>query len=134
MNTTNNLTHLTDINWERARIIDKAMEILHERVKRGVEYTPLELWKLTDKIISPEIFDRCLSRGWLAVEKRKNRGGDYEHYSLFNCWRGECIIKRYGPKVITVKEYDEDGNLIREYKRRKKGASAYTATFVNISY
>lgn len=126
--------NLTDINWERTEIIEKALKILHQRVERGVEYTPLELWRLTDKIISPTTFDQCLCRGWRAVEKRKAKGGASECYSLFNSWRGECIIKRYGPKVITVKEYDEDGNLIREYKRRKKGASAYTATFVNIDY
>lgn len=130
MNTNYNLK---DINSERAEIINKALKILHQRVQRGEEYTPLELWNMTDRIISPEIFAQCLSRGWRAVEKRKRKGGDYENYSLFNDWRGECTIKRYGPKVITVKEYDEDGNLIREYKRRKKGASAYTATFVNIS-
>lgn len=130
MCTTNNLK---DINAERAEIIDKAMKVLHARVERGVEYTPLELWNLTDRIISPEIFERCLSRGWLAVEKRKKKGGAYGNYSLFSDWRGECIIKRRGPRVITVKEYDEDGNLIREYKKRKGRASTYTATFVNIS-
>lgn len=124
--------NLTDINYERACIIDKAMEILHQRVSRGIEYTPLELWEMTDRIISPEIFARCLERGWRAVEKRKSKGGAYKEYSLFNTCEGECIIKRYGPKVITVKEYDEDGNLIREYRRRRKGGSTYTATFVNI--
>lgn len=125
--------NLKDINYERAEVIDNALKILHARVERGVEYTPVELWNLTDRIISPEIFEGCLSRGWRAIEKRKGRGGAFEYYSLFNDWRGECTIKRRGPKVITVKEYDEDGNLIREYKRRKKGASTYTATFVNIT-
>ena len=78
---------------------------------------------MSDGIISEAAFRESLSRGWRTlhndekVRKRRWRGLEKQYY-LFNscalCGRIEEHVK-----TVTIKEYDEDGTLIREYKKDK---------------
>lgn len=126
---------LSDINSMRLELIYDALKALTNNVQRGVPYTAKQLSALTGGRIRTSTFEACLARGYHAIEKRKNEGRektpyykDKEKYWLFGCWNAECSIRREGVEVITVKEFNEQGELIREYQRRR-GRPYYTATF-----
>lgn len=122
---------LSDINAMRANLIDEALTLLGNNVEKGVPYTPSQLSRLTGGRISARTFESCLIRGYRAIEKRKEkeeRYRDYSKYCLFGYWSVMCSIRKEGVKVITIKEYDEQGNLVNEYQRRR-GRPYYTAIF-----
>ena len=121
--------NLNDINYERARIIDNAMTTLEKRIVRGTPYTASELSEMTEGIISTSTFEKCLSRGYHILRRRDERVSvaiPENKYRLFGY--SECDIHKEGTRLITIKEYDEEGNLISEYRKRR-GRSYYTATF-----
>lgn len=125
---------LSDLNSMRASLIYDAISCLAKEAEKGVAYTPRQLAAMTKGRISSRTFEACLARGFHAVEKRKKEGSKTSYYKdsgkywLFGCWNAECSIRREGMKVITIKEYDEQGNLVNEYQRRR-GRPYYTATF-----
>ena len=121
---------LIDINMERARLIGDAITELKHNAARGVAYTARDLSKMTGGIIPTSLFEKSLARGYRALRKREFEGVREEEntYSLFNDWRAECHIQKEGARLITIKEYDEDGNLISEYQRRR-GRPYYVAIF-----
>ncbi len=124
---------LSKLNSMRASLIYDALTRLINGVERGVAYTPRQLSALTGGRISSTTFKKCLARGFHAVEKRKkeekkNPYRDNDKYWLFGCWNAGCSIRREGVKVITVKEYDEQGNLVSEYQKRR-GRPYYVAIF-----
>ena len=125
---------LSELNAMRAGLIYDALTRLINGVEKGVAYTPRQLSALTGGRISSTTFEKCLARGYHAVEKKKKDGPrtpyckDNSKYWLFGYWNAECSIRREGVRVITIKEYDEQGNLVSEYKRRR-GRPYYTATF-----
>ena len=118
-----NKTTLKEINEARAAIINSAIDTICSRKERGVPYTAGQLSIMSDGIISEAAFRESLSRGWRTlhndekVRKRRWRGLEKQYY-LFNscalCGRIEEHVK-----TVTIKEYDEDGTLIREYKKDK---------------
>ena len=123
--------NLNDINHERARVIDSAIGELMNHVVRGTPYTARELSEMTGRVISTSTFENCLSRGYRTLRKRRierNVPEDKNTYSLFGSWSAECHIRKEGTRLITIKEYDEDKNLINERKVRR-GRPYYTATF-----
>lgn len=123
--------NLNDINYERARIIDGAMGELMNHVVRGTPYTARDLSAMTGRVISASTFEKCLSRGYRVLQRREYRKAvaDFENkYMLFGRWGVECDIHREGSRIITIKEYDEDGNLIDEHKKRR-GRPYYVAIF-----
>ena len=125
--------NLNDINYERARVIDDAITELMKKVVRGTPYTARDLSVMTGGIISTSIFEKCLSRGYHILRRREERRCDMvakieNKYSLFADWRAKCDIHKEGTKLVTIKEYDEEGNLISEYRKRR-GRGYYTATF-----
>lgn len=122
---------LRDINHERAEIICEAITELKKRVVPGTPYTARELSEMTGRIIPTSNFEGCLRRGYHALIKREDRkalAGFENKYMLFGDWRADCYIHKVGTRLITIKEYDEEGNLISEYKKRR-GRPYYTATF-----
>ena len=96
----------------------------------GTAYNAHELCKMTRGIIPTSLFEKSLSRGYRTLRKNEMEGtakkGD--KYHLFGDWRAACTIQRVGARLITIKEYDEDGNLITEYQKRR-GRPYYIATF-----
>jgi len=114
---------LRDINHERADLICDAITELKKNVVPGRPYDAADLSVMTGRIIPASIFKSCLSRGYRACRIQRR-----DSYNLFNDWRAECHIDRKGKNLITIKEYDENGNLIGEYKKRR-GRVYYTATF-----
>ena len=122
---------LRDINNERAEIICDAITELKKHVVPGVPYTARELSEMTGCMIPTSNFKGCLRRGYRILIKREDMkavAGYKNKYMLFGDWRAECYIHRVGTRLITIKEYDEDGNLIDERKKRR-GRPYYTATF-----
>lgn len=126
---------LTEINAMRLELISDALRHLTTNALKGVPYTSRQLSALTGGRISEFTFEACLARGYHAIEKRKEEGRgktpyykDKEKYWLFGCWNAECSIHREGVEVITVKEFNEQGGLIREYQKRR-GRPYYTAIF-----
>lgn len=126
---------LSDLNSMRATLINDAISCIAMEAEKGVPYTARQLAAMTRGRISSRTFEKCLARGYHTVEKRRAEGKkpfyygkDVNKYWLFGCWNAECYIRREGVKVITIKEYDEQGNLISEYQRRK-GRPYYTVTF-----
>ena len=120
---------LRDINYERARLIDEAITGIYKHIEPGVAYTAYDLSRLTDGLIPTSIFEKCLSRGYHTVKKRKIMRPDNDgKYSLFGDFRAKCLIRKEGVRLVTIKEYDEDGNLVSEYRRRR-GRPYFTATF-----
>ena len=125
---------LTELNSMRASLIDEALTRLVNSVEKGVSYTARQLSALTGGRISSRTFEACLARGYHAIEKRKEEEKktpyykDNSKYWLFGYWSAECSIHRKGVKVITIKEYDEQGNLVNEYQKRR-GRPYYTVTF-----
>lgn len=118
-----NKTTLAQINEARAEIINSAIDTIKSRMERGVPYTAGQLSIMSDGIISETTFRESLNRGWRTLrneEKARNRRwfGLTDKYCLFNslalCGRIEERVK-----TITIKEYDEDGTLMREYKKDK---------------
>lgn len=119
---------LIDINSERAKLICDAITELKHNAVRGVAYTASDLRNMTGGLIPTSLFKKSLSRGYRALLKREELKQGNGKYMLFNDWRAECHIQKVGAKLITIKEYDEDGNLLSEYKRRR-GRSYYVAIF-----
>ena len=122
---------LRDINRERREVIDEAMGELMRKVVPGTPYTAFDLSVMTGRIIPVSIFEESLARGYRALAKREEKRSVAEvdnTYLLFGYWRAGCHITRKGKRLITVKEYDEEGNLISEYVKRR-GKSYYVATF-----
>jgi len=121
---------LEDINWERARLIDDAITELKKHIVPGTAYTAYDLCRMTGDAIPAKLFEKSLARGYHVFKKRERLGVAKKgnKYHLFGDWRASCTIQREGVKLITIKEYDEDGNLISEYKK-KRGRPYYTATF-----
>lgn len=121
---------LIDINWERARLINDAITELKKHVVCGTSYTAYELCRMTEGIIPTSLFEKSLRRGYRVFRKNEMEGTAKEgdRYHLFGDWRAGCTIKREGARLITIKEYDEDGNLISSYEKRR-GRPYYTATF-----
>ena len=124
---------LIDINEERARLIDDAITELKRNAVRGTAYTARDLCKMTGGIIPTSLFEKSLARGYRALRKREEQkamgySGVKHTYYLFNDWRAECHIQKEGARLITIKEYDEDGNLISEYRKRR-GRPYYVAIF-----
>lgn len=118
-----NKTTLAEINEARAAIINSAIDTISSRIERGVPYTAGQLSIMSNGIISDTTFRESLNRGWRALHneemaRRRSWHGLSEKYCLFNscelCGRIEERVK-----TITVKEIDEDGTLIREYKKDK---------------
>ena len=118
----------------RADIINDALSSLVRNAEKNKPYNARQLAGLTGNRISARTFEACLARGYHAIEKKKKEGTKTPYYKdngkywLFGCWNAECSIQREGVRVITVKEYDEQGNLVKEYKRRR-GRPYFTATF-----
>lgn len=125
---------LSDLNSMRASLIYDAISQLAMKAEKGVAYNARQLAAMTGGRISSRTFEACLARGFHAIEKRKKEGRKASYYKdngkywLFGCWNAECSIRREGAKVITIKEYDEQGNLVSEYQKRR-GRPYYTATF-----
>ena len=124
---------LSELNAMRAGLIYDAISCLIHNVEKGVPYTAKQLAAMTGDRISTRTFEACLARGFHAVEKRKREEKkipyrDNGKYLLFGIWNAECSIRREGVKVITIKEYDEQENLVNEYQKRR-GRPYYTATF-----
>jgi hypothetical protein len=119
---------LRDINDERAKLICDAITELKHNAVPGLEYTARDLSKMTGGLIPTSLFEKSLSRGYHTLLKREELKQGNGKYMLFNDWRAECRIHRKGARVITIKEYDEDGNLISEYQKRR-GKPYYTASF-----
>lgn len=121
---------LMDINHERANLICDAITELKKNAVRGTAYTASDLSKMSGGLIPTSLFEKSLARGYHALRKREFEGVREEAntYSLFNDWRAECHIQKVGVRLITIKEYDEDGNLITEYQRRR-GRPYYVAIF-----
>ena len=118
-----NKTTLTQINEVRNEIINSAIDTICSHRERGVAYTAGQLSIMSDGIISETTFRESLNRGWRTLrdgEKvRKRRWfGLEDKYCLFNS-TALCGRIEERAKTITVKEYDEDGTLIREYKKDK---------------
>lgn len=119
---------LRDINNERAEIICDAITELKKNVVPGRPYTARELSEMTGRMIPTSNFEGCLRRGYRIIEKRVMMNPANYSYYLFGDWRAKCVIHREGTRLITIKEYDEDGNLINERKIRR-GRPYYTASF-----
>lgn len=129
----NNDYDLSNLNSMRANLIYDAISRVINNAEKGVPYTAKQLAAMTGGRISRRTFEACLSRGFYAVEKRKRKEKkipyrDNTKYLLFGMWNAECSIHREGVRVITIKEYDEQGNLVSEYQRRR-GRPYFTATF-----
>lgn len=126
--------NLTRINAMRAEVICDAISALVRNAEKNKPYSARQLAGLTGNRISARTFEACLARGYHAVEKKKKEGSrtpyckDNGKYWLFGYWNAECSIRREGVRVITIKEYDEQGNLVTEYQKRR-GRPYYTATF-----
>ena len=120
---------LDDINYERARLIDEAITSICKHITPGASYTAYDLSRFTDGLIPVSIFEKCLSRGYHTTEKRKMMRPDNDgKYCLFGDWRAKGVIRKEGVRLITIKEYDEDGKCFAEYKKRR-GRVYYTVTF-----
>lgn len=122
---------LRDINYERARIICDAITELKRRVVPGTPYTARELAAMTEWRIPASNFEDSLRRGYHALKRREDKkavAGFENKYMLFGDWRAECDIHREGSRLITIKEYDEEGNLISE-RQKRRGRPYFTATF-----
>lgn len=121
---------LIDINHERAKLICEAITELRHNAGRGIPYTAADLSKMTGGLIPTSLFEKSLARGYRTLKKRECMGVPEKDntYSLFNDWGADCRIQRVGAKLITIKEYDEDGNLISEYQRRR-GRPYFVAIF-----
>lgn len=115
--------NLRDINYERARVIDNAITELMKNVVRGTPYTARDLSVMTEGVIPTSIFEDCLSRGFRTCRRQRR-----ETYNLFGDFRAKCDIRKEGVRRITIKEYNENGELISEYQKRR-GRPYYTATF-----
>ena len=118
-----NKTTLTQINDARNEIIYSAIDAISSRMERGVPYTAGQLSIMSDGIISDTAFRESLSRGWRTLHneekvRRRRWVGLQDKYCLFNS-SALCGRIEERAKTITVKEYDEDGTLIREYKKDK---------------
>ena len=118
-----NKTTLTEINEARAAIINSAIDTICSHKERGVPYTAGQLSIMSDGIISEAAFRESLNRGWRTLRneekvKRRRWFGLEDKYCLFNS-SALCGRIEERPQTITVKEYDENGTLIREYKKDK---------------
>ena len=111
---------LTEINRERQAFIDEALTNIRKNCVRGVGYTATELSKMSGDLIPPEIFERCLTRGYRTIVKRGDLS--YSKYGIFGwLW---CRIKEE-EATLTYEVYNEDGDLIKTYKKTERLLKAF---------
>ena len=118
-----NKTTLAQINEARAAIINSAIDTICSHKESGVAYTAGQLSIMSNGIISEAAFRESLNRGWRTLrneEKARKRSwfGLKDKYCLFNS-SALCGRIEERSRTVTIKEFDEDGTLIREYKKDK---------------
>lgn len=98
---------LAEINEERKELICDAMDKIVERHERHRRYSPAELSKMCDGLISPETFRKSGARAEYLARKRRK-----EWCLLFGWWnlsfKAYPVIRNY-----SVKWFDKDGQVVK---------------------
>lgn len=107
---------LKEINDERSAIITSAINLLSTRLVKGKAYSARQLSEMTDGVISEEYFAGCIKR---ANWKRTHRPMEFENWGhyFYNSFALHCKNIVAEPYNFTYKVYNEEGELIKTYKR-----------------
>lgn len=107
---------LKEINSEREAIITSAINLLSTRLVKGKPYSARELSEMTDGVISEEYFAGCIRRAKWKKEHEPMTFGNWGYY-FYNSSALNCRNIIFEPYNLTYKVFDENGELIKTYKK-----------------
>ena len=113
---------LAEINAERQEIINAGLENIGEKVQKEKIYSAEELSVMSGGLIPAKNIKASLVRGSHEVEKRyrpcSRPGIDY-------LYGGGIRVKPIKTShILTYKVYDENGELVEEFKKNKRVVKA----------
>lgn len=104
---------LTEINAERNEIISEGINNIRSKRQYGVVYSAQELSVMSGGLIPAANLQASFNRARL---NRYHRGWGSTSYLLYGRLRVD-FVEEY--TTLTYKVYDENGELIRTYTKRK---------------
>lgn len=112
---------LAEINKERNKLINDAMDMINTKRERNKRYTPADVSEMCGGLIPPETFRKIFARAEYqarqdALQNRRAREWRSDKTHLFGWWSLE--IKAYPvTREFIVKWFDENGKVVNTTKQ-----------------